>query len=104
MISLEVINFKKAMKDLELEVLSRGQIGIHEKIDLATNTLQAVTPVDTGEARKGWKNKKHRSLSGEVGEIYNEVEYIDTLNRGHSKQAPKYFIEQVLTKIGILTP
>jgi len=38
------------------------------------------------------------------GRIFNNVDYISVLNNGHSKQAPKYFIEQVLVKIGIPTP
>lgn len=103
-ITLDVVDFKKEMKRLEKEVLERGTMEVHEQIDLATDNLRVVTPVDTGKARKGWKNKKINSLGGQTGEISNDVEYIDILNKGHSKQAPKYFIEQVLTKIGILTP
>lgn len=104
MISLEVIDFKKAMKELEAEVLERGTLEIHQKIDFATEQLKKVTPVDSGKARQGWQNKKYKSLGQQAGEITNEVEYIDVLNNGHSKQAPRYFIEQVLSRIGILTP
>jgi hypothetical protein len=73
-------------------------------MDFATETLRVVTPVDTGEARSGWKNTKNKSLlNNEPGFISNEVEHIVYLNNGHSRQAPKFFIEQVLSKIGILT-
>jgi hypothetical protein len=50
--------------------------------------LKDATPVDTGEARDGWV------LEGDS--LVNRVDHIETLNQGHSKQAPTYFIEQTL--------
>jgi hypothetical protein len=50
--------------------------------------LAANTPIDTGEAREGWK------LEGD--KIVNPVDHIENLNDGSSKQAPAYFIEQTL--------
>jgi hypothetical protein len=50
--------------------------------------LKAATPVDTGQARDGWRY--------EDGKIINDVEYISELNEGTSKQAPAYFIERTL--------
>lgn len=38
------------------------------------------TPVDTGQARRGWQRKKQGVL--------NKVEHIPYLEDGHSKQAP----------------
>jgi hypothetical protein len=35
--------------------------------------------------------------------LINEVDHIGPLNNGHSKQAPKLFIEQVLSTIGLIT-
>lgn len=103
-ISLEVVDFKKELKRIEEEVLYLGQLGVHDQIDYATDQLKIVTPVDTGEARAGWKNKKKTSVfNKEYGSIINDVEHIVYLNNGSSKQAPKYFIEQVLSTIGILT-
>jgi hypothetical protein len=103
-ISLEVVNFKKELKRIEEEVLELGQIGVHEQIDYATDQLRIVTPVDTGEARKGWRNKKYNNIfRPESGVIINDVEHIVYLNNGSSQQAPKYFIEQVLSTIGVLT-
>lgn len=52
------------------------------------DALKEATPVDTGKARDGWK------LQGNT--IVNEVEYIEELNAGSSKQAPSYFIERTL--------
>lgn len=103
-VSLEIVNFKEEMKRVEAEVKRLGSIEISKKIDYATDTLRQVTPVDTGEARSGWRNVKKKGIANEEGRIINEVEHIVPLNNGHSQQAPRYFIEQVLTKIGILTP
>lgn len=103
-ISLKIVNFEEEMKRVEAEVKRLGDIEISKRIDYATDTLRQVTPVDTGEARAGWHNTKKKGINNEEGRIINEVEHIVPLNNGHSKQAPRYFIEQVLTKIGILTP
>jgi putative heme iron utilization protein len=104
-VSLDVVNFKEEMKRVKQEVANLGNIGIEERVDYATNTLRQVTPVDTGKARSGWYNEKYKDSNGYLdASIINEVEYIDRLNKGHSKQAPRYFIEQVLVRIGILTP
>ena len=104
-ISLEVVNFEQEMKRVREEVERLANMEIEERIDFATETLKVVTPVDTGKARRGWRNEIRKDYDGFVdGEIINEVEYIEYLNNGHSKQAPKYFIEQVLMTIGIITP
>jgi hypothetical protein len=104
-VNLEIVNFREELKRVEREIKRQANMEIGQRVDFATKTLKLVTPVDTGKARKGWKNKTYRSPDGYLdGSIVNEVEYMSRLNKGHSKQAPKYFIEQVLTKIGILTP
>lgn len=104
-VSLEVVNFKEELKRIEKEVAKEASMSIERRIDFATENLKVVTPVDTGKARKGWYNKKEKNLQGfSQGIIANDVDYISILNRGHSSQAPRYFIEQVLSKIGILTP
>jgi len=102
---MEVVNFKEELKRIEREVFELGKLEIHDQIDYATEQLKIVTPVDTGEARRGWKNKKYTSIltGAQAGLITNEVEHIEYLNQGSSKQAPKYFIEQTLIKIGVLT-
>jgi hypothetical protein len=105
-ISLEIVNFQKAMRQLEDELLAAGNIEIKARIEFGTQQLRQVTPVDTGEARSGWYNEMDFTMRGKLlsGTIINEVEHISELNNGSSQQAPKYFIEQVLSKIGLITP
>lgn len=104
-VSLDVVNFQKELKRVEEEIKKLGNIEIEERIDYAVNTLRTVTPVDTGKARSGWESIKYKNNEKlQEAIIKNDVEYISVLNSGTSRQAPKYFIEQVLSKIGILTP
>jgi len=104
-VSVDVVNFQKEMRRVEKELKELASMEIEERMDYSVDTLRVVTPVDTGEARAGWKTKKIKDKYGFLGgSILNPVEHIVMLNNGHSKQAPRYFIEQVLTKIGILTP
>jgi hypothetical protein len=105
-VSLEVVNFEKEMKRVEREVFKLGNVEITKRILYATAQLKIVTPVDTGEAREGWLHVVERSTRGRFlsGSILNRVEHISALNSGHSQQAPRYFIEQVLSTIGLITP
>jgi hypothetical protein len=104
-ISLEIVNFKQEMARVEREVERLANQDIKTKVEFATQTLKVVTPVDTGEARAGWENNTYMGLDGFLdGSIINDVDHIQELNKGSSQQAPKYFIEQVLVKVGVLTP
>lgn len=82
----------KLAKDIEKE---------HKRTLLASSKdimhdLVLVTPVDTGLAQDSWRlNVKKKSVV-----ISNNVPYINELNRGHSQQAPPYFIEKVLLRHG----
>ena len=104
-ISLEVVNFQEELKRVEREVIKIGKEDIKERVDFAVRTLRQVTPVDTGEARSGWRSITYSTPTGDhEADIINDVEHIVFLNDGHSKQAPKLFIEQVLLTIGLLSP
>jgi len=106
-VSLEVKNFEKEMQRIEKEVAYLAKNEIKTLVEYATEQLRLVTPVDTGRARQGWANEMKLTpdeLELVEALIFNEVPYINKLNQGHSQQAPRYFIEQVLLKIGILTP
>ena len=52
-IYLDKINFKAEMERVERELLEIAEADIEGRIDFAVDTLQVVTPVDTGEARRG---------------------------------------------------
>jgi hypothetical protein len=103
MIELTVKDFSQEIKRIEEEVNVLALDNIHDRIDYATDQLRIVTPVDTGNARYGWYSIKKKTFAfGQAGEISNNVEYISILNDGHSKQAPRYFIEQVLFRADLL--
>lgn len=59
--------------------------------------LKANTPVDTGEARDGWR-------IDEKGDIANDVEHIAALNNGHSQQAPAHFVEKTVLAFPSIQP
>jgi len=77
-----------------VEELSKQQIE-NKKLEILTALAEA-TPVDTGEARAGWKQE------GDV--ISNEVPHIAVLNQGTSRQAPAYFIESTVLSIPGVKP
>lgn len=51
------------------------------------------TPIDTGRARRGWQQRQ----TGNQQIIENQVPYIDRLERGYSRQAPRGFVKQAMT-------
>lgn len=59
--------------------------------------LKLATPVDTGRARNGWISTIP-TIPFQPGIVENNVEYLGKLNDGHSKQAPKLFIESVVAR------
>jgi hypothetical protein len=64
-------------------------------LENAISELRANTPIDTGEARNGWRLEEDK--------IVNDVKHINSLNEGSSQQAPAYFVEATLLGIpGIL--
>ena len=105
-ISLEIVNFEREMKRIEEEIVAVGNLEIAALVEYGTQQLRVVTPVRTGNARRGWQRDIQRSFNNSFigATIYNRVGYIDKLNQGTSQQAPTYFIEQTLSKIGLITP
>jgi hypothetical protein len=53
------------------------------------------TPIDKGRARRGWKMSSTRNTRS----ITNRVPYIDLLERGRSKQAPKGIVGPTIREI-----
>ena len=103
-VSLEVVDWNLAMRELEKEVYQRASEDLAEKVLFATSTLREVTPVDTGKARASWENEiVFKNGKVDEAEITSDAEYMGFLNNGSSKQAPPFFIEQVLMTIGVIT-
>jgi hypothetical protein len=96
MIKIKLVDVKKAFQDLKLQVDSEveKQSSVINKKLLAE--LKEETPVDTGNARDSWEIRKINSVT----EIRNTTDYIQYLNQGSSKQAPRYFVERTALKYG----
>jgi hypothetical protein len=83
---IKIKNNLNLKKEMDEQINSAKDLIVKKLI----KDLKEETPVDTGAARNGWK------YNG--SSIINKTPYIDDLNRGTSKQAPSYFIEQTLLK------
>ena len=91
MISITVRGLRKAMSGLEREkdrVIS----------EIAQDTLEVATrntPIDKGQARKGWRSE---NAGGDI-RIVNRVPYVDLLEQGRSKQAPNGILGPTVREI-----
>ena len=83
------------------EILKKQQEAVNGgKQAISVRLIEALkdrTPVDTGEARDGWR------INGR-GNIVNDVDHIEALNKGHSTQAPSHFIEQTVMSFENVKP
>jgi hypothetical protein len=77
--------------NINAEFDKRAEAIKKQKLNKILTALKEATPVDTGRAQNGWKVKS--------GNIVNDVEYIEELNGGSSRQAPTHFIERTLLSI-----
>lgn len=88
----------KATKKLESEI-SRGLDKYQQQ--LLVNLVRG-TPIDTGHAQKGWKETSEMSKVLGTGTskvvIRNDVEYIQRLDEGYSRQAPKGIVQPALQR------
>lgn len=71
---------------------------LEKKASVLLEDLKEATPVLTGKARDSWAVEVDRSTKDIV--VTNSQDYIEILNQGSSKQAPRYFIERVLLNNG----
>lgn len=85
-------SFKEALYQLKKEATA----ALPTSATKIVHDLKEATPVDTGRARDGWVQED--AHDGVV--ILNEVPYIESLNAGHSKQAPSFFVEKTLLRHG----
>jgi HK97 gp10 family phage protein len=98
------VDFKKELEKLKEEVKEIANDSVIDRTEFATAALARVTPIDTGYARSRWvyKFEKNSSNGDVIGIIDNDAPYIGILNKGHSRQAPSFFIEKTLIAIGEL--
>jgi len=93
------ISLDKVSEELkQLEITRNKEIEKQQKalVNKLLIELKDKTPVDTGHARDSWSLEK----SKEGFLIENSTDYIQYLNQGSSKQAPKYFIENTAINYG----
>ncbi len=83
----------KVLRGIRLEIQRQSQKTVDSSKRKLLKELQESTPVDTGEARDGWK------VTGKG--LENDVEHIIALNEGHSPQAEPNFIEHSVLKLGL---
>lgn len=103
-VSLEIINWDEELARVSQEVEKFSSDDIAQRVIYATDTLRQVTPVRTGRARASWKHRiTIRNGELQDAEISSDVPYMQKLNEGSSRQAPAFFIEQVLITIGVIT-
>lgn len=90
---------KKTIIDL------RAEIGhdFDKYADAFLRNIRALTPIDTGKARRGWKKTYRKQYEkGGVQKQYtvveNAVPYVQFLEQGHSKQAPDGMIDPAIKR------
>lgn len=90
-------DIKRALLRIRKHVMSVSNDATILAANKLMSELARETPVDTGKARDSWQLRK--VAEGRVV-IENKTDYIDDLNRGTSKQAPAFFIENVALRYG----
>jgi len=97
MIKIKILNidneFKKLNKDAKAKMRAKNLV----LTEILKTELANATPVDTGLAKNSWI--LYPNIYG-AATIENNVEYINRLNEGSSKQAPAHFIERIALKYG----
>jgi len=86
----------KAMRQLAREI---GHDADQYQQKLFRNLVRE-TPIDTGNAQKGWRNVKDMSSLVDTNRtaivIRNDVPYIQRLDEGHSSQQPMPFVKKTI--------
>ena len=93
---LNIKNLDSTFLKLDEQLEKQRKIILARESKVILNELVSGTPIDTGNAREGWNLKQ----KGKGFEISNEVPYIESLNNGHSKQAPSHYVERIALQHG----
>lgn len=88
-VTVDLIGSTETLKELEDTVLQfRQQLAAEFKSQVVPRT-----PIDQGQARRGWQQRQ----SGKNVYVENNVPYIERLERGYSRQAPRGFVKQAIS-------
>lgn len=91
---ITISGIEKAMAEARRELSLQTAYKKKQIMKDLVQSLKDATPVDTGEARDGWRI--------EGSSIENDVGHVSELNQGSSQQAPTHFIEStVLSHRGV---
>lgn len=85
----------RAFLDLKRRVSRAADTYARETAEAVRKDARDTTPVDTGEARDGWRARR---VSEGVWEVRNDVEHARYLERGHSKKAPRGILGPALQR------
>lgn len=87
------IDVSDLLKEIDVDLEEARKFANKLASELHAGLVRA-TPVDTGRARNGWELEL-----GDTPVVQNMVPYIGVLNDGHSKQAPKMFVEAEIDRV-----
>lgn len=96
MITIKVTNANQVMKSLN----KKNESFITKVANDLNTVIKSKTPILKGTARRGWrvadnlKTSKSKSVK-----VQNNVPYINKLEAGSSKQAPRGFVKQSIREI-----
>lgn len=88
-ITIDIRGDQQVLSDLRREIDQFTQY----VADTFKSEVVPRTPIDTGRARRGWKQRQ----LGRTQIIENPVPYIERLEKGYSRQAPRGFVKQAMT-------
>ena len=93
---MKINGYLETLSKLKADVKKASINKLEQSTDLMLADLIIETPIDTGRARSGW----YKTKTTDGFKIRNDVDYIEHLNNGSSKQAPEFFIESTVMKYG----
>lgn len=91
MIKSGISRMKFSSKNIIKDIDKKSKNFISAVMDDVKRVAADETPVDTGQAQRGWRRKGQ--------DVLNNVEYITHLEDGHSKQAPSGIARPTIKEI-----
>src|SRR5690554_4306775 len=91
-IKIDTKKFEKELEKAGKDIKKTINQAIKKTVFDAEAELKARTPVDIGTAQGAWKT----TPTEDYYIISNNIDYIERLNNGYSKQAPANFVQHAL--------